>query len=41
VKAIQELVREKCWRYMTTQENLDLDTRGISVSDYRDVVTEM
>jgi len=37
VAAIQELVPEERWRYVSMQQNpADLATRGISVSDYKD-----
>jgi len=37
VAAIQEIVPEDGWRYVTTQQNpADLATRGISVEDYKE-----
>jgi len=37
VAAIQELIPEERWRYVSTQQNpADLATRGISVDDYKD-----
>jgi len=37
VAAIQELIPEERWRYVSTQHNpADLATRGISVDDYKD-----
>jgi len=37
VAAIQELIPEERWRYMSTQQNpADLATRGILVDDYKD-----
>jgi len=37
VAAIQEIMPENCWRYVTTQRNpADLATRDISVEDYKE-----
>jgi len=36
VTAIQELVAEECWRYVTRQQNpIDVATSGTRVSDYK------